>query len=99
MSRLALLGAGRWAAALIGGLLDGGHDPDSLAVAEVDADRRRDLETRFPNIRVVPSPAWAVADADVVIVAVKPDDVARALEAAASCAAPRTRSSSRSPPA
>ena len=72
----------RWAAALIGGLLDGGHDPDSLAVAEIDADRRRDLEARFPKIRVVPSAAWAVADADVVIVAVKPDDVASSLEAA-----------------
>ena len=37
---------------------------------------------RFPKVRVVPSPAWAVADADVVIVAVKPGDVAATLEAA-----------------
>ena len=35
-------------------------------------------------MRVVPSPAWAVADADVVIVAVKPGDVAASLEAAES---------------
>ena len=32
-------------------------------------------------MRVVPSPAWAAADADVVVIAVKPGDVAGALEA------------------
>jgi pyrroline-5-carboxylate reductase len=82
MSRVAMLGGGKMGTALIGGLLDGGHDPDSLAVAEIDADRRRDLEARFPKIRVVPSAAWAVADAEVVVVAVKPDDVATSLAAA-----------------
>jgi pyrroline-5-carboxylate reductase len=34
-------------------------------------------------VRVVPSPAWATADADVVVVAVKPGDVLAALEACA----------------
>ena len=69
--------------ALLGGLLAGGWDAESLAVAEVDADRRRVLEERFPGIRVVPSPAWAVADTHVVVVAVKPGDVPIALEQAA----------------
>ena len=72
----------RWARRSSAGLLDGGCEPDALAVAEVDADRRRDLEARFPKVRVVPSAAWAVADADVVVVAVKPGDVAAALDAA-----------------
>jgi pyrroline-5-carboxylate reductase len=81
MSRVAMLGGGKMGSALIGGLLDGGHEPDALAVAEIDADRRRDLETQFPKVRVVPSGAWAVADADVVIVAVKPGDVTASLEA------------------
>ena len=58
--------------------LDAGWAPETIAVAEVDADRRRVLEERFPEVRVVPSPAWAVADADVVVLAVKPDDVAEA---------------------
>ena len=70
--------------ALLGGLLEGGWDPDELAVAEVDSDRRRELEQEFPKVRVVPSPAWAVADVDVVIVAVKPGDVAASLHAAES---------------
>ena len=70
--------------ALLGGLLDAGWDADDLAVAEVDAERRRELEQQFPKVRVVPSPAWAVADADVVVVAVKPGDVAASLHAAES---------------
>ena len=40
------------------------------------------LEQQFPKVRVVPSAAWAVADADVVVVAVKPGDVAATLETA-----------------
>lgn len=76
--------------ALLGGLLDGGWDADDLAVAEVDADRRRELEHEFPKVRVVPSPAWAVADADVVIVAVKPGDVGVSLQAAETSLRPDT---------
>jgi len=68
--------------ALIAGLLDAGWDADALAVAEVDAERRRGLEAGFPQVRVVPSPAWAVPEAEIVVVAVKPDDVVGALEAA-----------------
>ena len=83
MTRLALLGGGRMGEALVAGLLDAGWEADALAVAEVDPDRRRSLEAAFPGVRVVPSPAWAVPDADVVVVAVKPDDVSGALEAAA----------------
>jgi pyrroline-5-carboxylate reductase len=82
MARVAMLGGGKMGAALVGGLLDGGHEPDSLAIAEIDAGRRHELEGRFPKVRVVPSAAWAVADADVVIVAVKPDDVVATLDAA-----------------
>jgi pyrroline-5-carboxylate reductase len=68
--------------ALVGGLLDGGWDPDELVVAEIDGERRRELEQRHPKVRVVPSAAWAVADSDVVIVAVKPADVGPTLAAA-----------------
>jgi pyrroline-5-carboxylate reductase len=69
--------------ALVAGLRDAGWEPDGVAIAEIDAERRRFLEDRFPGVRVVPSPAWAVADAEVVVVAVKPADVASALEASA----------------
>ena len=68
--------------ALLAGWVDAGFEPDQLAVAEIDPDRRHALERGFSGVRVVPSPAWAVADADVVVVAVKPPDVASALEQA-----------------
>jgi len=83
VTRTALLGGGRMGEALLAGLLDAGWEADQLAVAEVEPDRRQALQQRFPGARVVPSPAWAVADADVVVVAVKPGDVATALGAAA----------------
>ena len=80
MIQLALLGGGRMGEALLAGLLDAGWDAESLAVAEIDPERRRLVEERFPGVRVVPSPAWAVAESDVVVVAVKPGDVGPALE-------------------
>ncbi len=82
VTSVGLIGGGKMGSALLGGLLDAGWDADDLAVAEVDAERRRELEQQFPKVRVVPSPAWAVADADVVVVAVKPGDVAASLQAA-----------------
>ena len=80
---LALLGGGRMGEALAVGLIDAGWEPETIAIAEIDADRRRILEEHLPGVRVVPSPAWAATDAEVVVVAVKPDDVATALEACA----------------
>jgi len=77
---IALLGGGRMGEALLAGLLDAGWEPEGISIAELDPDRRRALEERFPQVRVVPSPAWAVADAGLVVVAVKPGDVVAALE-------------------
>jgi pyrroline-5-carboxylate reductase len=80
--QLALLGGGRMGEALLGGLVGSGWDAEAVAIAEIDAERRHHLESRFTGVRVVPSAAWAVADAELVIVAVKPPDVGPAL---ASC--------------
>jgi pyrroline-5-carboxylate reductase len=79
---IALLGGGKMGLALISGWLDSGYEPDQLVVAESDAERRRELENAVPGVRVVPSAAWAVPDAEAVVVAVKPGDVADALAAA-----------------
>jgi pyrroline-5-carboxylate reductase len=80
---LALLGGGRMGEALAIGLVEGGWEAESLAIAEVDAERRHVLEARLPGVRVAPTPAWAAADAEVLVIAVKPGD---ALDALASCA-------------
>ncbi|HEX4532273.1 MAG TPA: pyrroline-5-carboxylate reductase [Acidimicrobiia bacterium] len=77
---LALLGGGRMGEALAVGLVEGGWEPDSLAIAEIDGDRRHVLEGRLPGVRVAPTPAWAAADAEVVVVAVKPADAVDVLE-------------------
>src|SRR6476620_9186306 len=82
MKRLALLGGGRMGEALLAGLLDAGWEPEGLAVAEVDTDRRSALGSACGGVHVVPSPAWAVPDADVVVVAVKSGDAVAALESA-----------------
>ena len=78
---LALLGGGRMGEALATGLIEAGWEPEEIAIAEVDADRRRVLEGMLPKVRIVPTGAWAAAEADVLVVAVKPDDVSSALEA------------------
>jgi pyrroline-5-carboxylate reductase len=88
MERLALLGGGRMGEALVRGLLDAELDAATLAVAESDPQRRRVLEAELPGVRVVPSAAWAVADADIVVVAVKPVDVVTVLEQAGSSLTP-----------
>jgi len=82
VTTLALLGGGKMGEALLGGLIDAGWDAENLAVAEVAAERRHAIEGRFAKVRVVPNPAWAVAEAEVVVVAVKPGDVPSALAAA-----------------
>jgi pyrroline-5-carboxylate reductase len=69
--------------ALVGGLLDSGWKPDDVAVAEAVPARLREMEQRFPGVRVGPNPAWVVPEASVVVVAVKPGDVGEALGAAA----------------
>jgi pyrroline-5-carboxylate reductase len=81
---LALLGGGRMGEALAVGLIDGGWAAPTIAIAEVDPERRRYLEGRLPGARVVPSPAWAAADAEVLVLAVKPGDAVAALESCAS---------------
>lgn len=80
--RVALLGGGRMGTALLGGLLESGWEADQLCIAETDPDRRHALESEYSEVRVVPSAAWAVADADVAVVAVKPADVGAVLAAA-----------------
>jgi pyrroline-5-carboxylate reductase len=54
-----------------------------VCIAEFDAERRRALEAAYPEVRVVPSAAWALPDADVAVVAVKPADVPGLLTSAA----------------
>ncbi|WP_241386490.1 pyrroline-5-carboxylate reductase [Rhodococcus sp. CH91] len=74
MTRIAVIGGGRIGEALISGLLSNGFATKDLVVAEKFGERREQL-TREYSIRVTDSTSDAAEGADVVVVAVKPNDV------------------------
>ena len=78
----AILGGGRMGEALLAGLLAAGFEAEKLAIAEQGPERRKFLEEKFPGVRVVPSAAWAVADTEEDVIAVKHHDVPSVLEQA-----------------
>ncbi len=68
---LAFIGGGNMASALINGLIDDGISAEKIIVAEPNADRRKQLATQF-GIRTVDSNTEAAKQADILILAVKP---------------------------
>jgi pyrroline-5-carboxylate reductase len=82
---LLIVGGGRMGEALLGGLIAAGRAPDELAVAEVAAPRRRELQSAHPGVTVVEEPI----DATGAVIAVKPPDVPQAAAKAADAGARR----------
>ncbi|MCU0302048.1 MAG: pyrroline-5-carboxylate reductase [Candidatus Nanopelagicales bacterium] len=80
--RVALLGAGRMGQAILAGLLQAGWPPERLVAADAHAPTAARVRDSH-GIRVVEGIAEAVTGADLVLVAVKPDDVPGALAEAA----------------
>ena len=79
--RIAFLGGGNMAEAIIGGLLAGGISMEKhLVAADVSAERRALLEGKY-GIETTEDNAAAVRAADVVVLAIKPQQVAEALAA------------------
>ncbi|MCD2142452.1 MULTISPECIES: pyrroline-5-carboxylate reductase [Rhodococcus] len=74
MTRIAVIGGGRIGEALISGLLKNGFATKDLVVAEKFEERREELSRAY-SIRVTDSTSDAAEGADVVVVAVKPNDV------------------------
>lgn len=74
-----MIGAGNMARALIGGLLDKGHPANRLVAADPDPDTRTAIENDF-GIATTGENPHAVADADVVVLAVKPQVIDAVLE-------------------
>lgn len=73
MATVAILGAGKIGEALLAGLLAAGRAPDSLMFTERTADRTTELTRRY-GVRGVGN-AFAARAADVLVVAVKPQDI------------------------
>ncbi len=78
--RLGFLGGGNMAAALIGGLLQRGFEGDSIGVLEADAQRRAWLAEHYP-VRCPEQAEAVLEEADVLLLAVKPQQLQAALKA------------------
>ena len=71
MTRLAFIGGGNMARSLIGGLLKTGVTASSLSVAEPQAEARQSLAREF-GVATFAENQLAIAEADVLVLAVKP---------------------------
>lgn len=90
MGRLAVIGGGRMGEAIVGGLLAADAvQADSIIVAEPNAARRGELAAVY-GVTVVEDGAQAVAGADSVLVAVKPQIIDGVVAALAGAIAPGT---------
>lgn len=78
MTRIAVLGAGMIGEALLAGLLRSGHDPSKLMFTERYPERRAEVEAKY-GIPAV-DPAVASARAEVLVIAVKPQDIEQILD-------------------
>lgn len=72
MTTIAVLGAGKIGESLLSGLLHAGHAPDDLLFTERHPERAAELTGRYGIKHVDPAAALA---ADVLVVAVKPQDI------------------------
>lgn len=70
-ARIAFIGGGNMATSLLAGLLADDHDPQSIRVAEPNAERRGMLQARF-GVRTLANNLDAVADAEILVLCVKP---------------------------
>lgn len=72
---LTFIGGGNMAASLVGGLIADGWDPARIRVADPDPGRRERMAARH-QVATTPDNQVAVSDADVVVLAVKPQVMA-----------------------
>lgn len=70
-TRITFIGCGNMGQSLIGGLIANGHDLGALRGAEPDANKRQAIRDQFA-IEVYADNHQAIADADVIVLAVKP---------------------------
>lgn len=71
--RVALLGAGMMGEALLSGLIRAGQQPGQIVIADLSADRQRQIAEKY-GVQVGTA-AQAVADATSIVIAVKPQGI------------------------
>ncbi len=70
-AKIAFIGGGNMATSLIAGLIADGHAPQTIQVADPSQERRDSLQANF-GVRAFASNADAIADADTLVLCVKP---------------------------
>jgi pyrroline-5-carboxylate reductase len=80
--KIAFIGGGNMAGALIGGLVANGYDRRAISVVELSAAARERLAAEN-GVRATSAPDAATMDADVLVMAVKPQDMKTALSSLA----------------
>lgn len=76
--KIAFLGGGNMATALIGGLIAKGQDPRAISVIEMSPAARERLGAKFP-VHLSTAPDAAAQGAEVLVLAIKPQDMQAAL--------------------
>jgi pyrroline-5-carboxylate reductase len=72
--KIAFIGGGNMASALIGGLLQRGYAPQDISVVEIDAQARERLTARF-GVSSHAAPAVEISSSETVLMAVKPQQL------------------------
>lgn len=74
-TRIAFIGCGNMGQSLIGGLIANGHEPDALRGSDTDATKLKMLADKY-GIETFADNVDAIAQADVIVLAVKPQMIA-----------------------
>lgn len=77
---ITFIGGGNMASSLIGGLIQDGYPANRIRVADPDEKQRVNLATQFPGIAVFEDNAKAAQEAGCIVLAVKPQLMAQALQ-------------------
>ena len=78
-TKISFIGAGNMGRSLIGGLIANGYPAELLSAADPDANQRRQLASLF-NVSVHENNEQALAEAEVIVLAVKPQAMRNTLE-------------------
>lgn len=74
--KIAFIGAGNMASAIIAGLIDGGYEPTNITASDLNAEQLHGLADAY-GIKTTQDNNAAISDADVIMLAVKPQVLAK----------------------